>query len=75
MTLIAVNGQKFTAAGLDAPIAAAQTTHQPITLRVESDDYYRTLPVEYFNGPRYPHLVRIEQRPNTLTTLLQPRVK
>jgi predicted metalloprotease with PDZ domain len=75
MTVIAVNGKKFTAKVLDAAIAEAQTTHNPIALLVEDSDYYRTLSVEYYDGPRYPHLVRVEGRPDLLSAVFSPRVK
>jgi predicted metalloprotease with PDZ domain len=75
MSVIAVNGKKFTAKVLDAAIAEAHATHQPLALLVESGDYYRTLSIEYYDGPRYPHLVRIEGRPDTLSAVFSPRVK
>lgn len=75
MTLVAVNGRKFTPEILDAAIADAQKTHQPIALLVETDDYYRTLSVPYFEGPRYPHLTRIESTPDTLTEVLKSRTR
>ena len=75
MTLVAVNGRKFTPEVLDAAIADAQKTRQPIALLVETDDYYRTLSVPYFDGPRYPHLTRIESTPDTLTEVLKSRTK
>jgi len=75
MTLVAVNGRKFTPEVLDAAIAEAQKTRQPIALLVETDDYYRTLSVPYFDGPRYPHLTRIESTPDTLTEVLKSRTR
>ena len=54
MKVVAVNGKKYTTEILDAAILAAQSTHKPIELLVENDDYYRTLSVAYFDGPRYP---------------------
>ena len=75
MTIIAVNGRKFTAKVLDAAIAEAHTTHKPMALLVENSDYYRTLWVEYYDGPRYPHLVRVEGRPDQLSAVFSPRVK
>jgi predicted metalloprotease with PDZ domain len=71
MKLLAVNGKKFTAEILDAAIVAAQSSHKPIELLVENDDYYRTLSVAYFDGPRYPHLTRVESTPDTLTDVLK----
>jgi predicted metalloprotease with PDZ domain len=73
MQVIAVNGHKYGPETLDAAIVAAQETHQPLELLVQNADYYRTLKVEYFGGPRFPHLTRIEGQPDSLSQLLQPR--
>jgi predicted metalloprotease with PDZ domain len=75
MTIVAVNGMKFTPPVLDAAVLAAQASHEPVALLVESSDYYRTLAVEYYDGPRYPHLVRIEGREDSLSALITPRRK
>jgi predicted metalloprotease with PDZ domain len=75
MAVAAVNGRRFSAKVLDAAIVEAQATRQPIALLVESADYYRTLSVEYYDGPRFPHLVRIEGRPDTLSSVIAARVK
>jgi len=74
MTLIAVNGRKYTADVLDRAIESAQASHRPIELLVENDDYYRTLQVAYFDGPRYPHLIRVGGAPDYLTEVLKGRV-
>ena len=71
MTLVAVNGKKFTPEILEAAMVAARSTHKPIELLVENDDYYRTLSVAYFDGPRFPHLTRIEGTPDTLSEVLK----
>ena len=73
MKVLAVNGKKFTAEILDAAIVAAQSSHKPIELLVENDDYYRTLSLSYFDGPRYPHLTRVDGTPDTLTDVLKAR--
>jgi predicted metalloprotease with PDZ domain len=74
MTLVAVNGKKFSPELLQAAIVAAKSTHKPIELLVENDDFYRTLSVAYFDGPRYPHLTRIEGTPDTLSEVLKSHV-
>jgi predicted metalloprotease with PDZ domain len=74
MTLIAVNGKKYTADVLDAAVLAAQKSRQPIELLVENADFYKTFKVEYFDGPRYPHLVRVDGKPDLLSQVLAPRV-
>jgi predicted metalloprotease with PDZ domain len=73
MKLIAVNGRKYSADVLDAALAAAQANRKPIELLVESADYYRVVSVPYFDGPRWPHLTRIEGTPDLLTRTLTPR--
>lgn len=73
MKLVAVNGHRYTPQILDAAITAAHEHHQPIELLVENADFYRTLKVDYYDGARYPHLVRIAGRPDLLAETLRPR--
>lgn len=73
MRLVAVNGHKFSAEVLDAALAAAHDSRQAIELLIEHDDEFRTLHVEYFDGARFPHLIRIDERPDTLTQVLAAR--
>jgi hypothetical protein len=73
MKVIAVNGERFTTVVLDDAITAAQKSREPITLLVEKGDYYQTLRVEYYDGLRFPHLVRIEGRADNLGAILTPR--
>ena len=73
MKIIGVNGRKYSVEVLDAAIAAAHETRRPIELMVENGDYYRTLSVAYFDGPRYPHLTRIADRADTLAEVLKAR--
>jgi hypothetical protein len=64
---------KFSAEVLDAALAAAHDSRQGIELLIEHDDEFRTLHVEYFDGARFPHLIRIDERPDTLTQVLAAR--
>jgi len=73
MRLLAVNGHKYTADVLDQALIDAQASKQPIELLVESGDYYKVLRVPYFDGPRWPHLTRIEAQPDLLGELIKPR--
>jgi predicted metalloprotease with PDZ domain len=73
MKLIAVNGRQFSAEVLDAAIAAAHQDRKPIELLVESAEFYRTLSVAYFDGPRYPHLARIPNAADHLSEVLKAR--
>ena len=75
MKLIAVNGKKYTDEVLDAAMSAAQKSHQPIELLVNNADFYKTCKVEYYDGPRYPHLVRVDGKPDLLSPVLEPHAK
>lgn len=74
MKILAVNGHKYSTEVLDAALRAAQTSKQPIELLVENADYYTVLRVPYFDGPRWPHLTRLEDRPDILGEVLKPRL-
>lgn len=67
MTLIAVDGRTYTAEVLDAAIVESKQSQNPIELLVQNDGFYRTLEVEYFDGQRYPHLVRNGDSTDTLS--------
>jgi predicted metalloprotease with PDZ domain len=75
MIVVAVNGRKFTTKGLDAAIAEAQKTRQPIALLVENADSYSSLGVAYYDGARYPHLVRIDGQADTLSSVVAARAR
>jgi predicted metalloprotease with PDZ domain len=73
MKLVAVNGRRYTAEVLDAAILEAQSSKKPIELLVQSDDFYRTLSVPYFDGPRWPHLTPLGAHADVLSAVLKPR--
>ena len=73
MTLVAVNGRSFTAPLLKEAIVANRDGKQPIELIVRSGDYFRTVTIDYRDGLRYPHLVRIEGTPDRLSAILAPK--
>lgn len=72
MTVAAVNGRVFTEDILDDAIKAAKDSSEPIRLLVIDDDYYKTVSVNYHGGERYPHLVRVESKPDYLDDLIKP---
>ncbi|HEX4388044.1 MAG TPA: hypothetical protein VH109_05405 [Steroidobacteraceae bacterium] len=73
MKLMAVNGRKYSAEVLDAAIAAAHENHHPIELLIENGDFYRVLSLSYFDGPRWPHLTRVEGGADSLAEVLKAR--
>ena len=72
MKVAGVNGRVFNPDLLaDAIKAAAKDTSKTITLLVIDDDYFRNCPINFHGGPRYPHLVRDEGKPNYLDELIK----
>jgi predicted metalloprotease with PDZ domain len=71
--LVAVNSRAYTPDVLVDAIKAAKDNTQPISLLVLSDEYYKTFTVNYHGGERFPHLERVEQKPDYLDDLIKPR--
>ncbi|GAP67527.1 glycyl aminopeptidase [Mizugakiibacter sediminis] len=72
-TLVAVNGQDYTDDVLKDAIAAAKGGSAPIRLLLKYQGGYRTVAVDYHDGLQYPHLVRIEGKPDYLGEIIAPR--
>jgi predicted metalloprotease with PDZ domain len=70
--LLAVNGHAVKADLLRRAITAAKSTTAPIDLLLQRDDLYFTVHLDYHEGLRYPHLVRIEGTPDRLGAILSP---
>ncbi|MEO9079731.1 MAG: M61 family peptidase, partial [Rhodanobacter sp.] len=68
MSVVAVNGHDYNADDLkDAVTAAAKDNHQAIELLVKNFNEYKTVRIDYHGGLKYPHLVRDDSKPDTLT--------
>ncbi len=72
MQLLAVNDQKYTAAGLRETIVAAEKSKEPIKLLLKRGDEFLTVSLDYHGGMRYPHLERIETTPDRLDAIFAP---
>jgi predicted metalloprotease with PDZ domain len=72
-TLEAVNGQAYSKDVLKEAIAAAKGSKAPIQLLLKYQGGYRTVPVDYHDGPQYPHLQRIEGTPDYLSQIIAAR--
>jgi predicted metalloprotease with PDZ domain len=72
MTIIAVNGRKFSGEVLRDALKAAKTGSEPIQLLAENNEYFKTYAVNYHGGEMYPHLVRDETKPDLLSDILRP---
>ncbi|MEO5629553.1 MAG: M61 family peptidase [Thermomonas sp.] len=72
-TVIAVNGQAYDADVLEDAVKVAKDSKAPIELMLKEFDRYRTVKIDYHGGPRYPHLQRIEGKPDYLTPIFTAR--
>ncbi|KGI78409.1 peptidase M61 [Oleiagrimonas soli] len=72
-TLIAVNGHDYSDSVLKDAIAAAKDATAPIRLTFKYQGGIRTVDVDYHEGLKYPHLVRIKGTPDYLSRIIAPR--
>jgi len=72
-TLVAVNGQDYSKDVLKDAIAASKTSKEPIQLLMKYQGGYRNVAVDYHDGLQYPHLVRVEGKPDYLSEIIAPR--
>jgi predicted metalloprotease with PDZ domain len=72
MQVVAVNDQKYTAAGLREAILGAEKTREPIRLLLKRGDEFVTISLDYHGGMRYPHLERVDTTPARLDAILSP---
>ncbi len=72
MRVMAINDRAYTADLLHDAIKAATQNDQPILFLVLNDDYYKTVPVNYHGGEKFPRLVRDDTKPNLLDEIAKP---
>ena len=68
--IIAVDGDDYDADSLKDAITDAKGNQTPVTLLVKRNDAYRTIPIPYHDGLRYPHLERVQGTPALLDALI-----
>jgi predicted metalloprotease with PDZ domain len=71
--IIAVNGTTYDIELLESAIVDAQQTGAAIELLIKDGVHYRTVPIDYREGLRYPHLERAGDGPAYLDEILAPR--
>jgi predicted metalloprotease with PDZ domain len=74
MKVVGVNGRLYDHDLLADAIAASPQASEPITLLIVIDSYYKTCPIDYHGGKRYPHLVRDDSKPDYLDDLAAPHI-
>jgi predicted metalloprotease with PDZ domain len=73
MKIIAVNGDEFSAEGLEGAIREARDGKSPVELLVKYVGTYSTIKVDYHDGLRYPHLVRSAGIPDLIDAIAAAR--
>ncbi|GAC1413929.1 MAG: M61 family metallopeptidase [Candidatus Velthaea sp.] len=73
MTVIAVDGRRYTPAGVTAAMERAAKTHTPIVFIVEDRQSFATLSLAYDGGQKLPELQRASGR-DLIAEILKPRV-
>jgi hypothetical protein len=71
MKILAVNGRRFTPQVFRDALYEGKNTSQPLQLLIENTDYFRTFALDYHGGEKYPHLVREESKPDTMTEIIR----
>ena len=72
-SLLAVNGRSYSAEFLKQALVDAQKGEQPIELLLKNLDRWRSVKIDYRDGPRYPKLERLAGTPDRLSAILKPR--
>jgi predicted metalloprotease with PDZ domain len=75
MKITAVNGRKFDGDVLREELRAAKGTAAAITVYAEQASFAGPFRIDYHEGERYPHLERIEGKPDLLGDILRSRTK
>jgi predicted metalloprotease with PDZ domain len=71
MKILAVNGRRFTPQVFRDALFEGKNSSQPLQLLIENTDYFRTFLLDYHGGEKYPHLVREESKPDTLSEIIR----
>jgi predicted metalloprotease with PDZ domain len=74
MKLVAVNGKRWSKAGLKDVLHASQENDQPIDLLIENAKVFKTYSISYHDGEKNPHLVRSDGA-DLLGEILKPLTK
>ena len=75
MKVIGVNGRVYAHDLLEDAIKSSKDSSGPISLLVVNDDFIKTATINYHGGERYPHLVRDEQKPDSLDDLIKAKAE
>jgi predicted metalloprotease with PDZ domain len=70
MKITEVAGKPFTSDALRSAVAASVST--PVQLKVKNGPQEQIYTIDYHGGAKYPHLQRVQNRPDVLDEILRP---
>jgi predicted metalloprotease with PDZ domain len=71
VTLVAINGRRFTPDILREALQDSKRNGQNLELLIANGDFFRTYTPNYHDGEKYPHLVRDEAKPDLLGEIIK----
>jgi predicted metalloprotease with PDZ domain len=78
MTIVAVNGRRYTPDVIRDALRLGRNSKSPLELLIANGDYFRTVQIDYHDGNHYPHLVRMTNEQDLLSDIIKqhaPAVK
>jgi predicted metalloprotease with PDZ domain len=75
MTIVAVNGRRFTPDILREALRAAKGSGPNMELLLTNGDFFKSYNLNYHGGEKYAHLVRDSSRPDVLSEIIKPMTK
>jgi predicted metalloprotease with PDZ domain len=73
MIVVAVNGRKFSDDTFRDAMKEGTTSSAPLELLVENSEYFHTYKLDYHGGEKYPHLVRVDSKPDMLSEIIKAK--
>jgi predicted metalloprotease with PDZ domain len=73
MKLLAVNGRQYSTQALRDEIVQARQTKKPLQIRAQGNGVTEVHTINYFGGPKFPHLVRMPGGTDYLSEILAPK--
>jgi predicted metalloprotease with PDZ domain len=71
MKIIAVNGRRYSPDVIRDALRLGRDSKAPLELLIENGEYFKTVQIDYHDGNRYPHLVRVSNAADLLSDIIR----
>ena len=75
MKLVAVDGRRYSRHVLEDALRLGKGSGQPIVLLAENGEFFKSYPLDWNGGLRFPKLERVTARPDLLEEIMRPHAK